>query len=92
VNKWILILVFPLLGFTPLSTNHESKQEVDSELSNIYLTGQGKQFLVVNSTPQANEYQEGQFVIFSSGTVLKLMLTLGTTVYEVNISTLGGKK
>ena len=89
--RWLwVLLVLPLLGLTPIYNEHTTQDKVDEEFRNIFLNVQPLQFIVVTSTPNATEYQEGQIVIFSSG-VIKLMLSQGSTVYQVTFSSISGK-
>ena len=87
--RWLLlVLPFLILGLTPVYNSHDSQEKIDEEFRNLYLSVQPKQFTIVLSTPAANEFQEGEMVILDSGQI-KLVLTKGTTIYEVIFSSFG---
>ena len=92
--KWLFSIFIVFCGsawaLTPIYNRHEKSDQVDDEFSNIYLNVQPLQFRVFDSTPNADDLQDGEMVIFSSGAI-KLMLRAGTTVYQVNLSTIQGK-
>ena len=79
-----------LTGLTPIYNTHDSQEKIDEEFRNLYLNVQPKQFVVVDSTPEATEFQNAEFVIFNSGMV-KLVLTLGTTTYQLIFSSMSGR-
>ena len=80
-----LLLIPVLCAYKPLKTTYESYEEVGQEIRNIEKNVQGRQFTVVDSTPNLTDLQDGEVVIFSSGTT-RLMFRNGQEIYSVNVS------
>ena len=83
--RWLLCGLF-LMAFTPITAGHDDQDKTDREFKNIYETGQGRNFTVLNSTPNLNDIEDGEVVIVSSTSYTKLMFRMGQEIYAVNVS------
>ena len=79
-------LALGLMAFTPIFSTHEDSKKTDQEFRNLENTVQDQQFSIRNSTPVLSELKDGQIVIFSSGTVNKLLFRSNQEIYAVNAS------
>lgn len=83
--RYLWILFIPMLmGFTQIYNTHDTFKKVDDEVKNISDNLQSRQFTVVYSTPNYQDLQDGEIVIYSSSTInptVNLQLRLGTTIY-----------
>ena len=84
------LCLFFLTGLTPIYDKHENNEQIDEEFRNLYLNVQPIQFEIVNSTPSGTQYKDGQMVIVSTTTMI-LMLTRGSTVYQMIFEPVIGK-
>lgn len=82
--RWIILSLF-LCAFSPIYSQHDTKEKVDNEFKNGYDQMQPRQFTVVTSTPNLSDFRDGEMVIFSSGAV-KVMVRVGQEIYTVGIS------
>lgn len=83
--KWLLLALF-LVGFTPITATHDSTENIDAEFKNIESSLQDQQFRVVKDTPVLSDLKDGEIVIFSSGTLNKLLFRSNQEVYAVQFS------
>ena len=80
---WLLGLL-PLLGFSRVTTVHDSTSKVDREFTNIEESLQDQQFTVIPTTPNLRALKDGQFVIVSSGNFI--MFRNGDDIFKINTS------
>lgn len=84
MNYLFILLAISLMAFTPIYTKHNDLKQVDDEIKNMSDNFQSRQFTVVASTPNYQDIQDGEVVIYSSATInptISLMLRVGTTLY-----------
>ena len=81
---WIPSLLL-LLGLTPVHDKHESPDKTDVEFKNLFDNAQGKDFVVMESTPAVSDLIDGQIIIFSSSAV-KIMFRQNNEIYAVSMS------
>lgn len=61
---------------------YDSEEIIENEFSNVAQNAQDKQFVIVNSTPVLSDMREGEFFVYSTGTVSPvLFLRIGTTYF-----------
>lgn len=94
--RWLLLLlVVPLMAFTPIYDVHDKPYKVDQEFDNIDDSLQARQFTVVTTTPNIIDMQEGEIFIYASTSSVAdtfLMLRTGATVYQsVNFKVIKGR-
>ena len=73
----------PAYPLTPIYDQHDSQEKVDEELRNIYYAAQSNQFTIFTDTPTPTDLKDGEIVIYSSGTVQKLIWRDGEDIYAV---------
>lgn len=85
--KWIILtMCLGLMGLTPLSTSHETQRKTDDEFINLYGGVQPRSLKVFSSTPSLSELQDGEQVIFSTGSFVRLFFRSNQEIYSVNVS------
>ena len=77
-----LFLVLVLCGMRRIHTVYDTQEKIQQEFDNIFRNAQDEQFKVVNSSQAINAMKDGQFLIYSTGTVEPILhLRLDTTMY-----------
>lgn len=80
---WILLTLF-LFGFSQVHNTHDNQVKTDEEFKNVYDQAQRRQYTLVLTTPNYQDLQNGEMVVYSSSTInptIALMLRVGTTIY-----------
>lgn len=72
------------MGFTRIHLDYSNPNYIRDEFNNAADSLQDKQFFVVNDTPALNDLQDGQIMVYSTGTVNKLIWRRNQEIYSVN--------
>ena len=80
------MLAFPLMGFTPIFSNHDSTEKIDKEFRNVVADLQSQEFTIYTQTPTLSTLKDGQIVIVASGTWNTIMFRRNQEIYKVNAS------
>ncbi len=85
--RWLIpIFILVFCGFTQIYSRHDTQDKVDNEILNIYDQAQSQQFRVVMATPNLTELRDNEVVVFSTGTLVRLMFRAGQEIYSVSVS------
>ena len=75
-----------LLGLTQVHNKYEDPGVVESEFKNLYLGVQPIEHKILISTPTLNDLENGQIVIVSSNSLVKIMFRDNQEIYSIDVS------
>ena len=81
---WILFLVTPAFGASPIYNDYPDKNSIYTEFRNVFDNMQDQMFTETTSTPSFLDLKEGQLYVYASTptpTVATMFLRVGTTLY-----------
>ena len=81
-----VIALLCLLGLTQIGNKYKDENVVNDEFKNLYLNVQPIKHKVFTSTPVLSAVQDREFVIVSSGTVIRIMIRDNQEIYSINLS------